>query len=156
MEPIPRVTARVLPVCPDGEVLLLQERDPAVPDVSWWGTVGGAVDAGETLEEAAVREMREETGLVVEPGLLTGPFRRGTHEFSWDGTRYLIRTSFFALALGCDAAVSFDNLVPEEVGNVLGWRWWSPADVAADGRMVSEELPEIMTAAIEAVLGRQS
>ncbi len=31
MEPIPRVTARVLPVNPDGEVLVLQDLDPAVP-----------------------------------------------------------------------------------------------------------------------------
>jgi hypothetical protein len=47
MEPIPRVSARVLPVSPDGEVLLLQDRDrdPAEPEVLRWGTNGGAVRA---------------------------------------------------------------------------------------------------------------
>ena len=48
MEPIPRVTARVLPVNPDGEVLLLQDVDPAVPGVLRWGTIGGALDPGES------------------------------------------------------------------------------------------------------------
>ena len=72
MEPIPRVSARVLPVSPDGEVLLLQDRDPAERDVLRWGTIGGAVDPGESLEEAAVREMHEETGLI-DPADLTPP-----------------------------------------------------------------------------------
>ena len=49
MEPIPRVSARVLPVSPEGEVLLLQDLDPAVPGVLRGGTIGGAVDQGESL-----------------------------------------------------------------------------------------------------------
>ena len=32
MEPIPRISARVLPVCPDGAVLLPQDLDPAAVD----------------------------------------------------------------------------------------------------------------------------
>ena len=37
---------------------------------------GGRLDAGETVEQAAVRETAEETGLVVEPRRFAGPFRR--------------------------------------------------------------------------------
>jgi 8-oxo-dGTP diphosphatase len=33
-----------------------------------WSIPGGAVEVGETLREAAIREAREETGLIVEPG----------------------------------------------------------------------------------------
>jgi len=153
MEPIPRVSARVLPVCPGGEVLLLQDQDPAFPGVLRWGTIGGAVDPGETHEEAVVREMREETGLVVDSALLTAPFLRSTHDFTWGGTLYRSDSTFFAMPLGRDVEVSFDHLEDDEVGNVFAWRWWRPDDLAGAGGMVADELPEIMAAAISAVLG---
>jgi len=43
----------------DGQVLLMERAD--VPD--YWQSVTGSQDAGETLVETAVREVREETGL---------------------------------------------------------------------------------------------
>ena len=153
MEPIPRVSARVLPVCPEGEVLLLQDLDPAVPGVLRWGTIGGAVDPGESLQEAAVREMREETGLVVDAASLTPPFLRSTHVFSWNGTSYRGDNTFFAVPLARDVEISFDHLEPEEVDTVVDWRWWSPEGLAAAGGMVSDDLPQIMSAAVDAVLG---
>lgn len=55
--PIHRVTARVLPVSPIGAVLLLQEHDPARPGEFYWSSIGGAVDSGESLPEAALREL---------------------------------------------------------------------------------------------------
>ena len=66
-EPIRRTTARVLPVNVEGEVLLLQDQDPAHPGVLRWISIGGAVDDGESLVEAALRELREETGIEAEP-----------------------------------------------------------------------------------------
>ena len=156
MEPIPRVSARVLPVCPEGEVLLLQDLDPAVPGVLRWGTIGGAVDGDESLEQAAVREMREETGLVVDAASLTPPVRRTIHEFSWNGTRYRGDNTFFALPLDRDVAITFDHLEPDEVDTVVGWRWWSPAAIAAAGGMVVDDLPEIMAVAVDAVLGARA
>ena len=37
----------------------------------WWESTGGAAKAGEDSLSAAVRELREETGLTVDPGKLT-------------------------------------------------------------------------------------
>ena len=46
----------------DGEVLLMKSSDSRQ-----WSLPGGAVDPGETPREAIVREVAEETGLVVQP-----------------------------------------------------------------------------------------
>ena len=57
----------------DNGELLLQKRG----DKKKWGLPGGALELGETLEEAVVREVREETKLKVKPkfliGIYTGP-----------------------------------------------------------------------------------
>ena len=45
-------------------VLLVQRRNP--PDAGLWGFAGGKVELGETVAEAAVRELREETGVAAQ------------------------------------------------------------------------------------------
>jgi 8-oxo-dGTP pyrophosphatase MutT (NUDIX family) len=152
-QPIPRTTARVLPVNLDGEVLLLQDQDPARPGVLRWGSIGGAADEGETLVEAALRELHEETGIVVPASELTAPFLRSTYDFSWGGTPYRSDATFFALLLDRDVEISFANLEEAEVGNVLAARWWHPEDLQRAGGAVADDVPEIMVAAVHAVLG---
>ncbi len=54
----------------DGERVLLQRRD----DNGRWGLPGGGVEPGESVRDAIVREVREETGLEVEPLRLIGVY----------------------------------------------------------------------------------
>jgi len=55
----------------DGRVLLMKR-----PESGTWCLPGGAVKVGESPEEAAVREAREETGLTVQPETLVGVYDR--------------------------------------------------------------------------------
>jgi ADP-ribose pyrophosphatase YjhB (NUDIX family) len=62
----PGVSAIIL----TGEGLLLQRRS----DNNLWGLPGGGVEPGESVSEAIVREVREETGLDVRPMRLIGVY----------------------------------------------------------------------------------
>jgi 8-oxo-dGTP pyrophosphatase MutT (NUDIX family) len=149
-----RVCARVLPVNPAGEVLLLHGWDPAVPDEPYWFSIGGAIDAGESLVDAAVREMREETGIRIAPTALSGPIAREDAEFDWGMWRLVQDQTYFALALGHDhTEISFDGLEPIERTSIDAAAWWTPEALEADGSAANVRLPAIMRDAVRTVRG---
>jgi 8-oxo-dGTP pyrophosphatase MutT (NUDIX family) len=117
-----RSAARV--IITDGRsVLLLADTDPGLPGTRWWVTPGGGIDPGETALAAAVREVEEETGLVVEAGQLLGPVATRTvvHGYS---DQVLSQTEAFFLLL---VAETFDpdaaGLTPDEQITLDGWAW---------------------------------
>jgi 8-oxo-dGTP diphosphatase len=57
-----------------GRILVVQRAHP--PAEGTWSVPGGRVEHGETDAEAVIREVREETGLVVEVGPLVGRVER--------------------------------------------------------------------------------
>jgi len=61
----PRITARVLLLDHTDRVLLMHARDPDDPAHHWWELPGGGIDPGETLHTTAVREVAEETGILL-------------------------------------------------------------------------------------------
>jgi len=58
----------------ENRVLLIRRGKP--PLLGEWSLPGGALECGETLREATIREAREETGLVVEVGEMLGVYER--------------------------------------------------------------------------------
>lgn len=53
----------------DGEILLLRVEDEKV---SFWQPITGGIESGESPEEACLREIKEETGLLLACSSLTG------------------------------------------------------------------------------------
>ena len=58
----------------ENQVLLVKRAHP--PIQGQWSIPGGVLEVGELIREAAIREAREETGLIVEPGDLLGVYDR--------------------------------------------------------------------------------
>ncbi len=69
-------------VVKDNKILLIKRATP--PFKGWWCLVGGLMNVGETIEQTAVREVKEETGITAKVtslvGVYSGPKRdpRGT------------------------------------------------------------------------------
>jgi len=85
--------AGILLVRPDGSVLLQLRDDGAPTDANRWGIPGGLVNPGETPEDAARRELQEETGLAVDAEL----------SLYWSGTTADRRLTAYVYCAATDA-----------------------------------------------------
>lgn len=79
-EPNALVPAATAVVVNDRGELLLERR----ADNDLWGLPGGGMNLGETLAQTIVREVREETGLEVEPAGLVGIYSDPHHVIAYD------------------------------------------------------------------------
>jgi ADP-ribose pyrophosphatase YjhB (NUDIX family) len=62
-----------------GRIVLHRRADNGL-----WALPGGAMELGEALADTVVREVREETGLNVEPGYVIGVYSDPAHVFAYD------------------------------------------------------------------------
>jgi len=98
LPPIVAVAAIVFDA--QGRVLLVERGRP--PGAGLWTVPGGKVEAGETLAEAAAREVLEETGLVVEIGPLACVVERISDEYHYVILDYCARVHGGQLAAASD------------------------------------------------------
>jgi len=140
----------VLPVDAKGRVLLLHGWDPHHPQEPYRFTIGGAADPGESLRDAGVRELYEETRIRVDPADLGEPIAQNTIEFSWAGHRILQEQTFYAVLVG-SPEVSFEGLDPWERGTTDTYGWLAAEDLAGDERPADPELPGLIRAAAASV-----
>ncbi len=139
-----RPAARVLLIDDRDRVLLFDVALPQRPDDRLWITPGGGLDPGETREDAALRELYEETGL---RGVELGPcIWKRRHVWQWSN-KWIESDEWFYLL----RAPAFDAVAtaPDEweMQYVLGHRWWSLTEMAADREtetFVPRSLPELL------------
>jgi 8-oxo-dGTP diphosphatase len=126
----------------DGRVLIVRRGRP--PAHGLYTLPGGVVELGETLEDAVIREVREETGLAIAPLALVGFREAIARDAAGRVERHFVILPFAARWIGGEVALN------EEIAEA---DWRKPAALA--GLKTTDGLAEIVAAAAERIaLGR--
>lgn len=120
----------------DGKVLVV--RRTRKPALNFYTLPGGAVEIGETLHDAVIREVREETQLTIEPVALAGHREAIMRDDQGRVERHFVILSFAARWL------SGEPVLNEELDDA---RWLAPAELSE--LRTTEGLAEIVAAAFK-------
>lgn len=119
----------------DGKILIVRRARP--PARGLFTLPGGGVEAGETLHEALMREVREETGLTVEPLALAGHREVIARDGEGRAERHFVILAFAARWLAGEVSLN------EELAEA---HWLAPAELS--GLATTEGLADIVAAAL--------
>jgi 8-oxo-dGTP diphosphatase len=122
----------------DGRVLVTQRARG--PGIGVWSMPGGVVEAGETLTQALVREIQEETALTIEPVALAGHREVVVRDGDGRASRHFVILCFASRWIAGEPQLN------EELSDA---RWLKPAELAE--LKTTEGLAEIVAAAFERI-----
>jgi ADP-ribose pyrophosphatase YjhB (NUDIX family) len=122
----------------EGKVLLV--RRARKPALGVYTLPGGVVEAGETLEEAVQREVREETGLAIAPLALAGHREVIVRDREQQVERHFVILCFAA------RWIAGEPVLNEELDDA---RWVAPAELASF--KTTDGLLAIVQSAVERV-----
>jgi 8-oxo-dGTP diphosphatase len=121
-----------------GRVLIVRRGVPPMQGI--YTLPGGGVELGETLEQAVMREVREETGLAIEPLSLAGFRQVITRDAEGKIERHFVILPFAARYLAGEISLNAE---------LAEAKWLLPAELS--GLRTTEGLAEIVTAAGERI-----
>lgn len=143
-----RPSSRLLVIDSEGRLLLFRFEHRAGPLAGqvFWATPGGGLDPGESYEDAACRELLEETGLRIDhPGRQVG--RRQVSFQMPDGDRVTADERFFLVRVE-ETDISDARWTALERTVMTEHRWWSATTLRATTEQVwPDNLPDLLAAA---------
>src|ERR1041385_2613487 len=134
-----RPSSRLIIIDRNNRVLLFRfmfKRGPLAGQ-SYWATPGSALEEGESFEDAACRELLEETGVLrdaVGQHVADQEFTLQLH----DGEYVMAEERFFLVRVA-DQSVSRDRWTPVEVEVMTDHRWWSVEELKSTSEAVFPE-----------------
>lgn len=140
-----RPASRLLILNPEQRVLLFlfHHTQDALAGQRYWATPGGAVENGETFEQAAVRELWEETGIRRQdpgPCIATRTFTMAMP----DGNTVLADERFFVIPI-TDSTLHTGNWTAHEQEVMRDHHWWSCDELlATQDKVYPEQLVEML------------
>jgi mutator protein MutT len=126
------IAATIAAVFHEGRILLVRRANP--PDAGRWGFPGGKIEAGETIQNAAVRELLEETGVHAEA------LRVFTAVDAFDHDEYgQLRQHFILIAVLC----KWTSGQPIAGDDALEARWFHIHELEEAGLALSLDVAEV-------------
>lgn len=146
---IERSAVRMVVLDADDRVLLFHTRDTVHRELGeWWELPGGGIDPGETYVDAAIRELREETGIIAGPSQIGPANWRRRASFRHRHRRHLQDEVIVALRLQVPgSAIDESQRLAYEREDYFAFRWWPTPEIVNSGeRFYPGRLPTLLTA----------
>lgn len=143
-----RRAARLILLDEDGRVLLARGHDAHQPERTWWFTIGGGIEPGESPRAAAVRELAEETGLLIGEETLAGPVALRSAVFDFFARTVRQDEEFFVARLGYslgEGGLDTSGWTQLERSFMDELRWFGVSELAAiDVEVFPPDLVELV------------
>lgn len=133
-----RPTVRVLLLGPDDRILLIRFHDPRLNGSKvFWATVGGGLDAGESVIDGALREIREETGLT---DVTLGPVVWKDDVMIVVDREPVYFREQYIVARTVSTVLSFEAWTELEREAITEMRWWTVEEIRGSTEQIYPEL----------------
>lgn len=141
-----RDAVRVVLADASGRILLFHVLTPDEAPDGWWELPGGGIEPGESYLDTTVREIREETGLELDPAEIRPPTWRRDSTWRSRGKRRLQHEVVVHAQLAMDQpAISDGGRTLQETEDYVAARWWQVPDIISSrDRFYPGRLPDLL------------